>query len=302
MESLTQYASQRHRLNRVVNHAYSHSANPFDVEKLADIACMSKFHFSRSFAAYFRETPMQFLWRIRVEHAARNLLYLPQQSITEIAMDAGFSSPQVFSNIFKKRFQISPRMLKQFGRQRHSQLQQFDGIARWPKAEAVNHDWMELPVRIEQRPEYRIAYLRHLGPYTGKSCKIPETYKLLYKWARGRDLITDNTAGISMCPDHSAFTPQMRCVYDAGIVVSGDFCEDDIVSVQTIPGGTYAVLGAKCEDRHMEQVWEWLTSCWLPASGKTREVLPSYEYYPPAPGRGISAANGVELCIRLKSR
>lgn len=79
------------------------------------------------------------------------------------------------------------------------------------------------------------------------------------------------------------------------------FPEDDVVSIQTIPAGVYAVLKVACDSALMGNVWEWLTSVWLPQSGRTREVLPCYEFYPPAPGGPIGSENGVGLCMRLKS-
>ncbi len=305
MKSLSRRAHQRHRLNRVWDFAYSHIADELDLDKFADIASLSKFHFARVFNEHFRESPIQFLWRIRLERAARNLIYQPNESITQIALDAGFSNPQSFSQVFQKRFHISPRAFKKYNSvatRNHSQRQRPEAIVDWPAIEVPQMEWAELPVRIEVRPEYRVAYIRHIGPYIGEHCRIPKTHRLLEDWARKHNLLNDNTVGISLCPDHSAFTPSNHCIYDAGIAVPDDFPEDEIVSIQTIPGGTYAVLKVKCEAEKMEYVWEWLTSVWLPSSGKTREVVPSYEYYLPTHNQSIDPQNGVELCIKLKPK
>ena len=155
-------------------------------------------------------------------------------------------------------------------------------------------------VRVETRPAYRVAYLRHIGPYSGKHCHVTATHRALEAWARSRDLWRDDAAIIGLCPDHSAFTPPGLCLYDACFPVPEGLREDEAVSIQTIPAGLYAVLRVTCPSARMDNVWEWLTSVWLPASGRTREVLPCYEYYPPAPGKSVGPENGVELCMRLK--
>ncbi len=303
MKSLSRRAHQRNSINRACNFAYAHIAEELDLDRLADVACLSKFHFARVFNKHFGEPPIQFLQRIRLERAARNLIYQPNKPITQIALDTGFSNPQSFSQVFKKRFRVSPRPFKQYNtvmKRSHAIHQYPDAVVDWPKIEFPELEWAELPVRIEVRPEYRVAYIRHLGPYNGVHCRIIETYQLLENWARTRNLLNEDTASLSVCPDHSAFTPFKYCIYDAGIVVPDGFPEDEVVSIQTIPSGTYAVLKVKCTDENIEDVWEWLTSVWLPSSGHILSTLPAYEYYPPTPKQYICPQNGVELCLRLK--
>lgn len=301
MSTLSRTSLQRHRVNRVVNHVYEHTTDVLDLARLADVACLSKFHFARVFSAHLGETPLQFVWRVRLERAARNLLYLPEQSITQVALDAGFSSPQSFSGAFQYRYRISPRY---FRSQRTSAQTNTDRRAqseidlRWPHVQCPRPE--HLLLNIQARPRYRVAYIRHIGPYAGKQCKISKVYERLEGWARLRGLWHETSAAIGLCPDHSAFTPREMCLYDASLIVPDAVPEDDVVSVQTVPAGTYAVLKVKCRAAQMDNIWEWFTSIRLPSSGLAREVLPCYEYYPPAAGGSISPENGVELCVRLR--
>ncbi|MGI9410840.1 MAG: GyrI-like domain-containing protein, partial [Hyphomicrobiaceae bacterium] len=133
----------------------------------------------------------------------------------------------------------------------------------------------------------------------GPLCRVSDTYKMLERWARSRGLSHETQPAIGVCPDHSAFTPQDRCLYDAGLLVPDDVDEDDVISIQTIPAGIHATLGLACKPQQMDGVWEWFTSRWLPTSGKLREIAPSYEYYPAAGCETITPEHGVELCIRL---
>ena len=170
-----------------------------------------------------------------------------------------------------------------------------------PVAPSPLPDWVQEPVVVESRPQYRIAYIRHIGPYFGNTCRIPEALTRIERWAKVRGLWTGNEGAVGMCPDNSLITPPGLCVYDAGICIPDGVSEDDTVSIRTIPAGRYAVLRAKCQSREMENVWGWLTSVWFPASGLVREIVPSYEYYRTVPGQPISPENGVELCVRLRS-
>ena len=101
-------AAQRHRVNRVINFAQSHIADPLALNTLANVACLSKFHFTRVFSAHVNETPIEFLWRTRLERAARHLAYSRDRSITDVAMGCGFSSSQTFSRAFRQRYHASP--------------------------------------------------------------------------------------------------------------------------------------------------------------------------------------------------
>ena len=102
-------ALQRHRVNRVMNFARNCSSEALTLENLADIACLSRYHFTRVFTHHCQETPIEFLSRMRLEQAVSNLMLDSCMSVTSIALEAGFSSSQAFSNAFSRRFGISPR-------------------------------------------------------------------------------------------------------------------------------------------------------------------------------------------------
>jgi AraC-like DNA-binding protein len=86
------------------------------LDGIARAACLSPFHFHRSFRAFFGETPHQFVIRLRLELAA-DRLRRTSSSVTDVALAAGFESPAHFSRAFKIRFGCSPKAYRhQFGR------------------------------------------------------------------------------------------------------------------------------------------------------------------------------------------
>ncbi len=83
--------------------------------KMHQLAYCSKEHLCRSWKQYFNETPTEFINKLRVEHAARQLLN-SDEKIYSIACDAGFENLSNFYHQFKKYYHLPPaayRKLKQ---------------------------------------------------------------------------------------------------------------------------------------------------------------------------------------------
>ena len=82
-------------------------ADALDLDALAAAANVSKFHFVRSFAATYGETPMRYLTRRRIERA-QDLLRSANLTVTEVCMLVGFSSLGSFSSRFRELVGESP--------------------------------------------------------------------------------------------------------------------------------------------------------------------------------------------------
>jgi len=74
----------------------------------AAAACMSPYHFLRTFRAVFRTTPHRFLTAQRLARA-KTLLRDGNHSVTDVCFDSGFQSVGSFSSLFRRHFGISPR-------------------------------------------------------------------------------------------------------------------------------------------------------------------------------------------------
>jgi AraC-like DNA-binding protein len=82
-------------------------AEALDLDDLAREAGYSKFHFARTFAAAYGETPRAYLTRRRVERA-KNLLRTANLSVTEVCYVVGFGSLGSFSALFRRLVGQSP--------------------------------------------------------------------------------------------------------------------------------------------------------------------------------------------------
>ena len=109
------------RLNVVFDYLDEHYTEDISLEKLADIAGFSKFHFSRLFKQCTGHNFYDYLCYRRIKNAEAMLLK-PGISITEIALYSGFSSLSTFNRTFKKLKNCTPteyRSLYNDGEQMH---------------------------------------------------------------------------------------------------------------------------------------------------------------------------------------
>ena len=94
-------------LRRARDHIDGHYVAALELDQLAQVAGVSKFHFARSFKATYGETPMRYLTRRRVERA-QDLLRTANLTVTEICVLVGFASLGSFSARFTQIVGESP--------------------------------------------------------------------------------------------------------------------------------------------------------------------------------------------------
>jgi AraC-like DNA-binding protein len=88
-------------LRRARDHADRHYVEPLDLDALAAIAGLSKFHFQRLFKATYAITPAAYVSQRRVERA-QDLLRATNLTVTEVCHAVGFSSLGSFSSRFRE--------------------------------------------------------------------------------------------------------------------------------------------------------------------------------------------------------
>jgi AraC family transcriptional regulator len=82
-------------------------SDPIRLKDMAAGACLSPFHFHRSFRCAFGETPHHYLTRHRLQRAAK-LLRQTESSVTEVCLSAGFESLASFSSLFRRHYGVPP--------------------------------------------------------------------------------------------------------------------------------------------------------------------------------------------------
>ncbi len=95
------------RLARVMDYMSAHFDEVLTLDRLAQEAGVSKFHFSRLFRASTGLSPHVFLVQLRMQ-AARRMLTTTDLGVATIATRCGFAQPVHFGTAFTKRFGLSP--------------------------------------------------------------------------------------------------------------------------------------------------------------------------------------------------
>lgn len=92
---------------KACNYINQHFKEKLTLEETAKIVGFSKYHFTRVFKKYMNMTFYEYLNKKRVK-CAEGLLYNTEMSITDVAMNSGFSSMSSFDRTFKALNRCSP--------------------------------------------------------------------------------------------------------------------------------------------------------------------------------------------------
>jgi|GEM_PF-1681690 len=252
------------RLNRVVNHVQDNLGESLDLDRLAGVACLSRYHFARVFHDQVGETPMDFVRRVRVERAANLLQNEPDLPVKSIAYQCGIPSQPLFSRSFGARFDCSPRQF------RSHRVDSMDGrVGEYRRAfgrlaevtpdleEDIDHAAQRIGVvRLKDTP---VAYARSIAGY-GECVEIEHAFYAMKRWARAQGLLTEDTRPIGVSWDFPGISAEDKCRYDVCIPVppvSGDVSG---VSQQILPGGWYATVRMSYRTpRELLAIWRWFT-------------------------------------------
>jgi AraC family transcriptional regulator len=105
--ALTQEGLDRRRLARVLEYIDSNLEGDLTVEHLASIACLSRFHFARSFKSAVGQSPHRYVSGKRLERA-KVLLARGERCLADIALALNFSCQANFTRAFRDVTGLTP--------------------------------------------------------------------------------------------------------------------------------------------------------------------------------------------------
>ncbi|MEO1229464.1 MAG: AraC family transcriptional regulator [Myxococcota bacterium] len=95
------------RLRRVLEYMDAHLERNVALSELAQVACLSPYHFARSFKRATGAAPHQYLMGRRLDRAMQ-LIRQGHHGLAEIALKSGFSSQAHFARAFKRATGLTP--------------------------------------------------------------------------------------------------------------------------------------------------------------------------------------------------
>ena len=254
--------SYRERLDRVTAYLHANLETDIRIETLAEVACLSSYHWHRIYSSMCGETVATTLRRLRLQRAADRLAN-SDMAIEEIAKLAQYSSQDSFARAFRTAYGSAPHAYRQGGS--HAAFK--DATA---KADAQG-----FKVEVEYHEAVRCISVPHKGSFLQIDAAMGRLFGLMAQ----AELLGPTT--------------QMQAVFydDPSLVETEDLrsaacspCGDDVVlpeGAQELrrPAGSYARLEYTGPYADMKDAYRWLYGVWLPQSGYDACERPNFESY-----------------------
>jgi AraC family transcriptional regulator len=97
----------RERLQRVCDYIEAHLDNRMTLTDLAAVACLSPYHFSRSFKQAVGAGPQRYVMQRRLERA-KTLMRRTDRPLAWIAQETGFADQSHLTSIFRRETRVTP--------------------------------------------------------------------------------------------------------------------------------------------------------------------------------------------------
>ncbi|KMN48444.1 hypothetical protein VL04_04395 [Chromobacterium violaceum] len=251
------------RLLRALDYLWRHLDAPLLLDRLAEEACFSRFHFHRLYRTLMGETVTESRQRMLL-HRAAGELGRADRPLASVAVRAGFSSSAAFIRAFAGRYGETP------GRYRQRRLMFLNQRERTMRQ-----------VEIVERDAVKVLMRHHRGPYM----EIGKAFDALRAVQGPQQGVGAPSRSFGLYLDDQAHTPAADCRSIACATVPA-FMEGkamDGFEWGSIPAGRYAAVLHTGPYSELGECWDWLYRHWLPASGEMPGDTPCVEEYLNAP-------------------
>ncbi len=228
-----------------------------DLAELAAAAHFSPFHFHRVYRALTGETVARSVVRMRLLRALQRLDE-PAADLAEVALQAGYATPQALARAFRDAFDASPSELRA---DRDSRAAWIKRMASPPGPSTCA---APLQVRVVELDPFEVVALRASGRFD----ELDASFGALFHWASDAGLIDDATRLIGV-PLNDLRDSQGEAVeFDCALHLSSASAPTPPMRRLCIERGQYAVLRHVGDYAGLEDSTDQLLAQWLDASGR----------------------------------
>ncbi len=107
--------NRKYLVEKIIDYFEEHYDQKISLNQIAGNMYLSPFYISKIFKTETGETPIHSLIEIRMEKARELLTGEPELSIQEVAARVGYEDAYHFSKLFKKKFGVSPSVVRNRG-------------------------------------------------------------------------------------------------------------------------------------------------------------------------------------------
>lgn len=271
------------RLARVVDYLHDNPTGDLSLDKLADVAALSRFHFHRVYHAMTGETVAQTVRRMRLHRAAVALVQ-SGQPVAAIAEAVGYPNLSSFARAFAEAYGIAPAAFRRRGELRP--------ILFSPQGK----DQLMYPVVIRTDAPRRLAAMPHSGPYP----LIGRAFEKLGATVGARGLFGQmgKMVGVYYCSPNDTAAEDLRS--HAGFECGPEVAISAPLEEVSLPGGRHAVMTVKGPYSDLPAAYEQLFGQWLAQSGEEAADAAAFEVYLNSPMETAPDDLLTEICLPLR--
>ena len=273
------------RINKIFVYIEDNLQGDLSLKTISKIAFYSPFHLHRLFKAITNETLNAYIIRKRIERAAMHLIHNRELTISEIAIQTGFTSNSSFTRTFSKLYGQSPTHFRNTHPNRFSKICKIDSKNR--KVNFITEEYlsniinlkswinMNAKVEIKEMPKRKVAYITQIG-----KDGLEATFERIIKWARPRGLFTGSGSNVvRIFHDSFKVTDADKVRMSIGVVVNNPVKAEGEVGLTTIEKGKHVVGHFEIEPKEFEKSWDGLF-IWMNDKGyRKAERFPFEVYY-----------------------
>jgi AraC family transcriptional regulator len=263
-ERTTTRSDYAERLERVFSWLADHLDDTLDLTRLAEVACLSPYHFHRVYRSMQGETAADTVRRLRLHRAAVELI-TGELPIPRVARRAGYGSQEAFTRAFKAAYGVPPARYRTSFVPPQTAFRQEDAMNTRTTYDAT----------IKTTPALRVAALAHRGEYQS----IGSTFERLMALAAGQGLLASDGRTFGIYYDDPTATPVSALRSDACVVIPEGRTPTGDLQLKEIRGGRYATVLHVGPYAELDRPYRWLYGTWLAQSGEEPADSPTVEAY-----------------------
>ncbi|KJY82343.1 AraC family transcriptional regulator [Vibrio galatheae] len=257
------------RIELVCDYISHHLDQELNLDILSEVGACSKYHFHRIFKAYMGISAIQYVQMARLKRASFRLAFEPKYTITDIAYEANFDSPEAFSRAFSRIFAQTPSQFR-------ARPDWHQWHARYDIHPPKRGNSM-LEVQVVDFAERNVALIEHYG----HPSRVLETAGKFIQWRKTTGLSPidkSETFGIPYSDPSQTAEEEFR--FDICGTHQGEVPENEFgVKAGIIPAGRCAMAIHKGSlDRIGETIYQ-IYQGWLVESGEETRDFPCFFRY-----------------------
>jgi AraC family transcriptional regulator len=266
-------------IQRTLDYIEENLQEQITLEKLAEIACFSPFHYHRVFQAMVGESVMDYVRQRRLTCAAERLFY-SDEKVINIALDAGFQYHESFNRAFKKFYGVSPKQYRNANR--------ISGPLRGKAYlnTTIIHGGHKMEPKLITKPAFHIIgyELKTRNENGQNNIDIPAFWQQYIQNKLGHNIpnpINQNVE-LGICTDFCPETGEF--VYIIGMEVQEGAQAPEGMVYKSFPEMEYAVFTTPKANEEsfsssIQNTWNYVFTEWFPQSGYEHAGAVEFELY-----------------------